>query len=151
MDLLTELRRVYTNTVASEFRISRRLGELDDTPLNYYSMMYLNIIYTMDDCTVKNLSRILGVNKSTVSKKIDYLEEHGYVYRERDEKDGRVYHIRLTPKVTKNVREYDRPYINAIQRIQDELSPKEVEALCKALTIYTEEFRGDMDGSGTDR
>ena len=143
MDLLNELRKVYTNTLASEFRTSRKTGELKDTSLNYYSMMYLNIIYAMEDCTVNSLSKLMNVNKSTVSKKIDWLEDNGYVYRERDANDGRVFHIRLSDDVKKNVKVYDAPFIRAIKRIQKEMTPEEIEAFCKALSIYSEEFEKD--------
>lgn len=48
--------------------------------------------------TQEELSKRLVINKSNVTRSIQYLEEKGYVYRKSDEQDKRINHIYLSVK-----------------------------------------------------
>lgn len=52
----------------------------------------------LNNTTMKELSNILGLDKSTTSRTVESLVKKGYVIRTQSEKDKRCVNIRLDPK-----------------------------------------------------
>ena len=66
--------------------------------LTYKEMMYIYLIDFTDGCTVSKLAETIGVSLPAVTKRINSLEERGFVTRTRSEGDGRVKTIGLSDK-----------------------------------------------------
>ena len=136
MELQSEMERCLAAMLMDDLSFYRE----SPRDIGYQSLIYLNLIRYTDRCTVGRLSELLDLDKSTVSRKVESLVKEGLVVRHRDDVDGRVAILRLSPEMEKFYDRYDEPYERAIGRIGSELGPEGVEAVCRALRILTEEI-----------
>ncbi|MDR0905337.1 MAG: MarR family transcriptional regulator [Oscillospiraceae bacterium] len=67
--------------------------------ISYHSMLYLNVIASVESCTVSRLSELMQITKSGATLKVNELVKHGFVERTQSRDDGRVFHLTLTPKI----------------------------------------------------
>jgi len=51
-----------------------------------------------DGCSQESLARYLRLSKATATRAITALEKEGYVYREKDEDDRRIYRVFISEK-----------------------------------------------------
>ncbi len=59
---------------------------------------FLMRLYREDGINQESLSNYLKIDKGTTTRAIQKLVDEGYVFRQRDEKDGRAYRVFLTEK-----------------------------------------------------
>ena len=136
MGLEQELERFYSSVRMSELRFSGRFG----SDVDYRSLLYLDLIRYKEGCTASKISEMLGVDKSTVSKKIDSLVARGMAVKVRDPDDGRIQRLALSEEWRAMYDENDAPYDRALERLEAELSDSEKAVVCRALGIFSEEL-----------
>lgn len=136
MGLEQELERFYSSVRMSELRFSGRFG----SDVDYRSLLYLDLIRYEEGCTASKISEMLGVDKSTVSKKIDSLVARGMAVKVRDPDDGRIQRLALSEEWRAMYNENDAPYDRALERLEAELSDSEKAVVCRALGIFSEEL-----------
>lgn len=136
MGLEQELERFYSSVRMSELRFSGRFG----SDVDYRSLLYLDLIRYEEGCTASKISEMLGVDKSTVSKKIDSLVARGMAVKVRDPDDGRIQRLALSEEWRAMYGENDAPYDRALERLEAELSDSEKAVVCRALGIFSEEL-----------
>lgn len=136
MGLEQELERFYSSVRMSELRFSGRFG----SDVDYRSLLYLDLIRYEEGCTASKISEMLGVNKPTVSKKIDSLVARGMAVKVRDPDDGRIQRLALSEEWRSMYDENDAPYDRALERLEAELSDSEKAVVCRALGIFSEEL-----------
>ena len=136
MGLEQELERFYSSVRMSELRFSGRFG----SDVDYRSLLYLDLIRYEEGCTASKISEMLGVDKSTVSKKIDSLVARGMAVKVRDPDDGRIQRLALSGEWRAMYDENDAPYDRALERLEAELSDSEKAVVCRALGIFSEEL-----------
>ena len=136
MGLEQELERFYSSVRMSELRFSGRFG----SDVDYRSLLYLDLIRYEEGCTASKISEMLGVDKSTVSKKIDSLVARGMDVKVRDPDDGRIQRLALSEEWRTMYDENDAPYDRVLERLEKELSDSEKAVVCRALGIFSEEL-----------
>lgn len=136
MGLEQELERFYSSVRMSELRFSGRFG----SDVDYRSLLYLDLIRYEEGCTASKISEMLGVDKSTVSKKIDSLVARGMAVKVRDPDDGRIQRLALSEEWRTMYDENDAPYDRVLERLETELSDSEKAVVCRALGILSEEL-----------
>lgn len=136
MGLEQELERFYSSVRMSELRFSGRFG----SDVDYRSLLYLDLIRYEEGCTASKISEMLGVDKPTVSKKIDSLVARGMAVKVRDPDDGRIQRLALSEEWRAMYDENDAPYDRALERLEAELSDSEKAVVCRALGIFSEEL-----------
>ena len=136
MGLEQELERFYSSVRMSELRFSGRFG----SDVDYRSLLYLDLIRYEEGCTASRISEMLGVDKSTVSKKIDSLVARGMAVKVRDPDDGRIQRLALSEEWRTMYDENDAPYDRVLERLETELSDSEKAVVCRALGIFSEEL-----------
>ena len=136
MGLEQELERFYSSVRMSELRFSGRFG----SDVDYRSLLYLDLIRYEEGCTASKISEMLGVDKSTVSKKIDSLVARGMAVKVRDPDDRRIQRLALSEEWRAMYGENDAPYDRALERLEAELSDSEKAVVCRALGIFSEEL-----------
>lgn len=136
MGLEQELERFYSSVRMSELRFSGRFG----SDVDYRSLLYLDLIRYEEGCTASKISEMLGVDKSTVSKKIDSLVARGMAVKVRDPDDGRIQRLTLSEEWRTMYDENDAPYDRVLERLETELSDSEKAVVCRALGIFSEEL-----------
>ena len=136
MGLEQELERFYSSVRMSELRFSGRFG----SDVDYRSLLYLDLIRYEEGCTASKISEMLGVDKSTVSKKIDSLVARGMAVKVRDPDDGKIQRLALSEEWRTMYDENDAPYDRVLERLETELSDSEKAVVCRALGILSEEL-----------
>lgn len=136
MGLEQELERFYSSVRMSGLRFSGRFG----SDVDYRSLLYLDLIRYEEGCTASKISEMLGVDKSTVSKKIDSLVARGMAVKVRDPDDGRIQRLALSEEWRTMYDENDAPYDRVLERLETELSDSEKAVVCRALGIFSEEL-----------
>lgn len=136
MGLEQELEHFYSSVRMSELRFNGRFG----SDVDYRSLLYLDLIRYEEGCTASKISEMLGVDKSTVSKKIDSLVARGMAVKVRDPDDGRIQRLALSEEWRAMYDENDAHYDRALERLEAELSDSEKAVVCRALGIFSEEL-----------
>jgi DNA-binding MarR family transcriptional regulator len=80
--------------------LSKKLEHLD---IERYFFVLVIIKEDKASCTQQYIADALQVDKVAMVKIIDYLSKKGYILRERNPKDRREIHIRLTDKGNKKI------------------------------------------------
>lgn len=75
--------------------------------LSYNSLLYINVIEQLEDCTVSKLAQALHITKSAVTIKINELVRQKLVLKEQSSMDKRVYYLRLSPEIANIMGLYD--------------------------------------------
>ena len=89
----------------------------------------------------ENLARELCVNKSTVARNINYLEEKGYVSRTPLPQDKRQFSVFPTEKALKVLPEIRSASSEWMTRLSAGISPEEFEVFVSVLQRMEEEAR----------
>ena len=85
--------------------------------LSYNSLLYINVIEQLEDCTVSKLAQALHIPKSAVTIKINELVRQKLVLKEQSSMDKRVYYLRLSPEIANIMGLYDEIF----QKVESDL------------------------------
>lgn len=108
MNLTWEINHFYYRMALHELQIMNG-GDLYNG-LSYNSLLYLNVIEQMQDCTASQIADALGVTKPAVASKLGELLRQGHIVRQQSETDRRVYYIRLSPQIERTFSVYDEVF-----------------------------------------
>ena len=121
----------YYRTSISELRAMR---DGDYSPgLSYHSMLYLNIISEIEDCTVSKLAEVLKITRSAVTIKVGELVKQGFITKEQSITDGRIWHLRLSPKMADIYALFERFSVVIERELKQKYSTDEIELFSKML------------------
>lgn len=135
--------RMYRAVTIMEQCFDENRGTVD---LTYKEMMYIYLIDFTDGCTVSKLAETIGVSLPAVTKRINSLEERGFVTRTRSEGDGRVKTIGLSEKGRGIARRMDDVFYPVLDRAVSRFSDEEVSAFCMVLDALSDEIEGSIKG-----
>ena len=135
--------RMYRAVTIMEQCFDENRGTVD---LTYKEMMYIYLIDFTDGCTVSKLAETIGVSLPAVTKRINSLEERGFVTRTRSEGDGRVKTIGLSEKGHGIARRMDDVFYPVLDRAVSRFSDEEVSAFCRVLDALSDEIEGSIKG-----
>lgn len=91
--------------------------------LSYNSLLYINVIEQLEDCTVSKLAQALHIIKSAVTIKINELVRQKLVLKEQSSMDKRVYYLKLSPEIANIMGLYDEIF----QKVESDLRTKYTE------------------------
>lgn len=108
----------------------------------------LGILAERAPLSQQDLGAALGLEKSSVSRLVQQLEQRGWVLRERDARDSRLRLLRLTAEGAKVTEAMQRHMFSAHATLFDQLSPHEQAALIEGLSalrraLQTSDWRPD--------
>lgn len=118
MDILQEMNHFYFKMALYELQIMNDQDYYHG--LSYNSMLYINVIAQMEDCTVSKLARALYVTKSAITLKINELMKEGIVHKIQSEDDKRVFYVRLSEEMKQTIMIYD----DVFQNIEKDMNKK---------------------------
>lgn len=125
----------YYSLAMRELRMIKETGSMAE--LTYHSMLYINVISITPNCTASRLAEMLGLSKPAVTMKLQELERHGYIQRQRSEIDRRVSYIILTEKMQQALQQYDAVFTSLEQRLKEIFTPEELAAFTEMLKKAT--------------
>jgi DNA-binding MarR family transcriptional regulator len=132
-------------TYPPNFPLGRKLGLL--SRLYYGALLkrfegmaiekHYSVLIILDSekgkCSQQHISDLLGIDKATMVRMIDYLVKKDCVKREDDPSDRRAYNIRLTPKGKRMLPKIHKGMKALNEAAQDGLSAKDREAFGRIL------------------
>lgn len=131
MDIVKEVNNFYYHMALYELQVMN--GDDYYKGLSYNSLLYINVIEQMEECTVSAIAETLHVTKSAVTMKINELVKQGVVVKRQSEKDKRVYYLELSPGITRVMGIYDEVFLKIENELKKEYSAEELGQFCKIL------------------
>lgn len=112
--------------------------------ITYNSLLYLDMISHIPDCTVTYLAQALCISKSAVTLKVNDLVKQGLLTKEPSRTDKRSFYLRMNDDIASIYNQYSSSMQRAIQQVNETYSAEELDAFCHILQditkIYTEEI-----------
>lgn len=88
-------------------------------------------------CSMTEISREVGLSRSSVTQVSDRLERRGLVERELQRDDRRVRKLKLTAKGLQLMRSHERKQLRRIAAVLKELSKSEIEQMMAGLAVLS--------------
>lgn len=116
--LVLHLRELHNAMESANLAVARRMGMsiTDATAIEHIAL-------TADPIGPAELSRRLGVSRSSATEIVDRLVSVGHLERQRDAADGRRVRLVATTAAQRQVREEIAPLMDAIGRVTERLEP----------------------------
>lgn len=135
MGIVKEINNFYYHMALYELQVMN--GNDYYNGLSYNSLLYINVIEQMKECTV---------TKSAVTLKINELVKQGVVVKKQSEKDKRVYYLELSPHITQVLGVYDQVFYKIERELKGKYSQEQLELFGDVLkTISGYEWRNMQD------
>ena len=137
-----------TNKFCNEYVLNElRLMSSDkfDCKITYNSLLYLELINCMENCTVSYIADSLKIARSSVTLKVNELEQLGLVTKKQSESDKRVFYLSVTDLADAIFEIDNKAFIKATREIESRFSKKEIENYTEILLIFIKHFKGAID------
>lgn len=134
------------STVAREVTL-RQASEVCCGDLTLEQFQTLRALGAPAPLSIGELSTRLRVDLSTMSRNVTVLERNGYLSRARSADDGRVVHVRLTPKGRRALESLRCDEREVLRDVYQRLPAAERPAVLRALEVL-ETCLGERDGGG---
>jgi len=106
---------------------------------SHSEMKLLNILKAEDAINARDLAERLDIRPSSLSEALDRLEKRGVIERSRDEKDSRVYWIKLTESGRNEMENHFEEHNKARLEIEECLTEEEKKTfllICEKLSTH---------------
>lgn len=144
MGIVKEINNFYYHMALYELQVMN--GNDYYNGLSYNSLLYINVIEQMKECTVSKMADVLKITKSAVTLKINELVKQGVVVKKQSEKDKRVYYLELSPHITQVLGVYDQVFYKLERELKGKYSQEQLELFGDVLkTISGYEWRNMQD------
>lgn len=144
MDITNVVNEFYYHMALYELQVMN--GDDYFRGLSYNSLLYINVIEQMEECTVSRIAETLHVTKSAVTMKINELAKQGLVIRRQSSQDKRVYHLELSPDMARVMGIYDEVFMKIEKELKKEYTEEELGQFCRIMqSISSYEWRKMKD------
>lgn len=100
------------------------------TDLQIESMLFL---LEYEKLSMNEMSNKINLNRSTATRIIDHLAREGYIKREQDKEDKRIFYVSLTPKGIKVATDFKNQFNEYNEMVVSELGENDLEKIVKSL------------------
>ena len=124
-----KLTEVYTKFKIHFYQEMFKKLQSRETSLTIVELFCVEIIYSLNNPTVKEFADFIGVSSPNAAYKVACLIEKGYVEKVQSEQDRREYHLHVTEKYLDYLN-LSQGYVSTVaQRAEERFTPERVEAL----------------------
>lgn len=135
MDLVKEINDFYYHMALYELQVMN--GNDYYNGLSYNSLLYINVMEQMEECTVSKMADVLKINE---------LVKQGVVVKKQSEKDKRVYFLELSPHMEQIVGVYDQVFYKIERELKEKYPQEQLEMFGDVLkTISGYQWRDMQD------
>lgn len=138
------INKLYYEETIHELAMRNQSG---DKKLSYNSIMYIDAITYLPDCTVSKLAERLHISKSAVTIKVNELLRQGLIEKERSEEDRRVFFLRPKARTETLFPEYNAALKEAESYISEKYTAQEKELFERILIDAAEKYIGELKKS----
>lgn len=111
-------------------------AELKDTGIRFGHALFIRNIQMNPGCSQKDLCERLLVDKTTTAKHVKKLESMGLIFREKNDRDQRLYQVYLTEtgqQLAEQVFAVFKKTTQILKRDMDEFQQSQVEGLLRQM------------------
>jgi len=108
----------------------------------------LSTVESHADIPTKELANNLGIRQSSLNERLSKLEESGFIIRERDKKDQRVFLVKILEKGQEHlklIKEERQAFNESISQILDEDEAKQLTRLVNKLSDGIEKLNSHSE------
>ncbi|MEE0515783.1 MAG: MarR family transcriptional regulator [Emergencia sp.] len=138
------INRLYYEETIHELAVRNRNG---GEKISYNSIMYIDAITYLQDCTVSKLADRLHISKPAVTMKVNELLRQGLIEKEQSEEDRRVFFLRAKARTDEFFPEYNTALKAAENYISDRYTEEEMEIFERILTDASEKYIEELKKS----
>jgi DNA-binding MarR family transcriptional regulator len=106
--------------------------------MNQTHMISLMALYISGPLTMTNLSKKLNIEKGSFTPVANKLIKFGYVKKERNEIDKRVYQLSLTKRGNEIAKDYGKSHVRYVSELLSKLDEEKKEQFFNAVRSATE-------------
>ncbi|MDR0812880.1 MAG: MarR family winged helix-turn-helix transcriptional regulator [Oscillospiraceae bacterium] len=106
--------------------------------ISYHSMLYLNVVASVENCTVSKLAELMQITKSGATLKVNDLVKHGFLTKTQSAEDGRVFFLALTPKIAEVYGMFSKIGAEIESALQTKYSRAEISLLAEMLRTVSD-------------
>lgn len=140
MDLTKEINYFYYKMALYELQVMNDKDYYQG--LSYNSLLYLNVIEQVEQCTVSKIAEMLNITRSAVTIKLNELVKQGAVIKTQSETDRRVFYVRLSPQMEQTVSLYNEIFQKVEPHLRQTYSDEQLNLFGEILrTISNYEWR----------
>ncbi len=114
------------------YLINEDLSSLD-IDRNFYSLLLIE--QGEGQITQQDLAGLMGTDKVSIVRTVDYLCDRGYVTRDINSNDKRKYSLQITEKAKKYLPQIKKTLKNVTKKAFKGLEPDEISAFLKTINI----------------
>jgi DNA-binding MarR family transcriptional regulator len=144
LNFVEAMRYFYYRSSLNELRWMRR--EDFTFGLSYHSLLCLNIIASVPDCTVSRMAELLGITKPGITDKVNGLVRKGLVEKTQSEEDHRVFRLRLRPDVRASYESWDQFSGKLEERLAQKYSRENIELFSEMLMDIADYELNEKEG-----
>lgn len=144
-DYAEEIKNLF-RSIGKNFR-NYILAQTGEHSFTVPQLMVMQELYSHPEITLKELSELMGLAKSTVCGIVDRLETQGAVIRTRDPEDRRTVKISLSPKVSELTDTINIVKTNYLAGLFKKVEPSEVEKIIYGLRLLNKLMEEHEKGS----
>lgn len=121
---------------STSIRLLRRVRKVDElTGLSPPTLSAMSVLVFGGPCSLGDLARAEQVRPPTMTRIVRELESAGYLKREASKSDGRIIHVRATPKGTRLLKQGRSRRALLVAEWLDTLSVRDRKKVEEAVTV----------------
>lgn len=115
----------------------------DDT-LTVTESFCLEVIYSLKNPTISELSKYLGISQPNTTYKVNELIRKGYIIKKQDENDKRRVKLYPTERFIKYYQEKNEYVSIVVKRMHEKFTPEEIKTVEKVLSTMSKELMPEV-------
>ena len=115
--------------------------------ISYHSMLYLNVIASVENCTITQLAELMQITKSGATIKVNELVRRGFVEKTQSTEDGRVFHLTLTRGIGDMYKMFNGMGVDIERELTEKYSAAEVELFVQMLCDVSDYQGGNSNAT----
>lgn len=140
-----ELRDLFLQFIEQYHEVLREIDEIEtkksDLPdVTIHQFFYLQEISRNSGITLTELAQKLGVSKPSATAAVGILVSLGFVTKTRSTLDQRRYHLALSDKGERIIKQKQRAYDVFVEQVKGKLSKKDLERVTEGFRLMTSCF-----------
>lgn len=136
MSIVDAINSFYYRMSINELKIMNEGDAYSKLPYN--SVLIINIIEQIPDCTISKLARALCVTKSAVTIRVNELCAKGVVLKKQSETDKRVFILSLSDDMKKYISTYDRVLCDVENQLRRKYTSEQLQFFIEILNTINE-------------
>lgn len=143
--LQDDFNKVYTKFKLHFYKKFFERAQEREASLTTVETFCMEIIYSINNPTVNEFARVANISSPNAAYKINNLIKKGYLKKIQSETDKREFHLEVTQKYL-DYYNITYSYIGKVmKRVEERLSPEELEVLKKVLTLMSDELMPEIE------